>query len=763
MTEPLKVLIVEDSEDDALLAVRELQRLGRDVTFERVETPEGLSGALERQEWDAVIADYSLPHFNGLDALALVQAKGRDVPFVLVSGSVGEDLAVKAMKRGAHDYIMKDRLARLAPAVERELRDADVRRQRRKAEEALRESEERYRKLFEESNDAIFIHTLEGRILDVNRRACQMAGLSADELKTMQIQQLQTEEPVPTDSDFRDTSQSGSMRFESQIKRADGRLIDVDVSARLVDPEKGDVQAVFRDISERKRAAQELARERQFSNAVIQTAGALIVVLDTEGRIVQFNRTCEEASGFSADEVKGRSMWEVLIPPEEREAVREVFQDLTDETQLSTHENNWLTKDGGKRLITWTNSRLLDESGQVRWVISTGIDVTDQRQLEEQLQRAAKLEAVGQLAGGVAHDFNNLLTAILGYVDLDLTEVPEDTTLHEDLKRVRSAAKRASDLTRQLLAFSRQQAARPEVLDLNVAVENVSKMLGHLIEEHVELQLDLSEKPLTVRADPAQMEQVLMNLAVNARDAMPEGGLLTIETAVAELDESYVRTHAGARVGPHAMLAVTDTGIGMPPEIQERIFEPFFTTKEVGQGTGLGLSTVYGIVQQHGGSIQCYSEPNIGTTFKVYLPLAGAAAAVAAEESVFETEMLGEETILLAEDEASVRDLAARVLQDAGCTVLCAADGAEAMSLFREHAGRIDLILTDVVMPKVNGPAMAREARSVCPGVKLLFMSGYAGNPVERVGQNMAGVPILRKPFTARELTEKVRHALDKT
>jgi len=633
--------------------------------------------------------------------------------------------------------------------------------ERRRAAEALRESEDRYRRLFEESNDAVFIHTVDGRILDVNRRASQMAGLSEEKLKTMQIQQLQTEEPVPTDSDFKDTSQSGSMRFESRITRPDGRLVDVDVSARLVDTEKGTVQAIFRDITERKHAEQELARERQFSNAVIQTAGALIVVLDTQGRIVQFNRACEEATGLSIKEMKGRSSWEVLIPPEEREAVQRAFQDLTEETDLSTCENNWLTKDGKKRLISWTNSRVLDDSGQVQWVIATGIDVTEQRQLEEQLRRATKLEAVGQLAGGVAHDFNNLLTAILGYVDLDLAEVPEQTSLHEDLKRIRAAARRASDLTRQLLAFSRQQAARPEVLDLNATVENVSKMLGHLIEENVELELDLSEEPLTVRADPAQLEQVLMNLAVNARDAMPDGGLLRIETASVVLDEAYVRMHADARAGPHAVLAVTDTGVGMPPEVRERIFDPFFTTKEVGQGTGLGLSTVYGIAQQHGGSTQCYSEPNIGTTFKVYLPLAGAEQAAAAEESVFEMGIMGEETILLAEDEASVRDLAARVLQDAGYTVLCAADGAEAMSLVREHGGRIDLILTDVVMPKVNGPAMAREARSRCPGVKLLFMSGYAGNPVERMGQNMVEVPILRKPFTARNLTQKVRHVLD--
>ncbi|MCK4410486.1 MAG: response regulator, partial [Candidatus Eisenbacteria sp.] len=353
---------------------------------------------------------------------------------------------------------------------------------------------------------------------------------------------------------------------------------------------------------------------------------------------------------------------------------------------------------------------------------------------------------------GIAHDFNNLLTAILGYSELLRDELGPRDQKRMYADEIHKAGDRAASLVQQLLGFSRKQMIAPRVIDLNVALADSRRLLERVIGEDVRLDLIESEYPVHTLIDPVQVDQVLVNLVVNARDAMPEGGLLKVETASVMLDEAYVRMHADARAGPHAMLAVTDTGVGMPPEVRERIFDPFFTTKEVGQGTGLGLSTVYGIVQQHGGSIQCYSEPNIGTTFKVYLPLAGGAQAAAAEESVFEMGIMGEETVLLADDEASVRDLAARVLQDAGYTVLCAADGVEAMSLVREHGGRIDLILTDVVMPKVNGPAMAREARSRYPGVKLLFMSGYAGNPVERMGQNMVGVPILRKPFTARKL-----------
>jgi len=634
----LRALIVEDCQDDALIVAQELRRGGYDPQFRQVQTAEEMGEALSTGRWDAVIADYHLPRFSAPAALALVKERGLDLPFIVISGMVGEATAVAVMKAGAHDYIMKDNLTRLVPAVERELREARAR--------------ERHR-----------------------------------------------------------------------------------------------------------RGARQLARERQFSDAIVDTSGALIVVLDPEGRIVQFNKACQKATGYALDEVRGQLMWDLLVPPEELARAREVFDRPASDASHLPCELHWLTKEGHRRLISWAYAHVCDEKDKVQWVIGTGIDVTEQRRLEEQLRQTAKLEAVGRLAGGIAHDFNNLLTAILGYVDLNLPAVPEGTPLYDDLVQVRNAAKRAAALTRQLLTFSRQQPAEPEVIDLNAAVCDVSKMLRHLIEENVEIKLVLTDRSLNVKADPAQMGQVMMNLAVNARDAMPSGGTLTVETSV--VDASELDTGFDLALAPYAKLRVTDTGTGMTPEVRERIFEPFFTTKPVGQGTGLGLSTVYGIVQQCSGRIECLTELGRGTTFNIYLPLTETEEAPRPDRTDFGLRFGGRETILLVEDESEVRGLAARALRDFGYTVLCAPDGVEALELLGGREANVDLLVTDVVMPRMDGRELAQKVRLAYPGTKLLFVSGYDGLSAAGSAEALAGQAVLQKPFTAHRLAKRVRDVLD--
>src|SRR5881396_1278167 len=510
---PLRVLFVEDSAADAELMVRALRTGGFDPVSERVETAPELLAALERGPWDVVLSDYYLPSLEAPAALALVRERLPDIPFLVVSGSVGEDTAVAAMKSGATDYIMKDRLQRLAPAVERAIEDAVVRR--------------------------------------------------------------------------------------------------------------------------------------------------------------------------------------------------------------------------------------------------------DRRRLEQQLRASQRLEAVGRLAGGVAHDFNNVLTAVLGSTELLILDTPPGAAKREELDIIREAATHAQDLIRQLLAFSSRQALKPVVLDLNHLVKNVGKMLRRLIGENIQLTTEPAAELDAVCADPGQLEQVLVNLVVNARDAMPQGGRLTIATANVHVAEGGARVLA-VPPGRYVVLRVTDTGAGMDAATLERAFEPFFTTKPRGKGTGLGLATVYGIVRQSGGHIEVESMPGAGTTFRIYLPRVedvaeqGAASTAAAPAR-------GAETVLVVEDDERVRALARKALEQAGYRVLVAAGGKEALAAAEGHDGPIDLLMTDVVMPEMNGRTLTRRLTQRHPDLKVLYMSGYSDEDIAQHGVFETGTAFIKKPFTPSVLTKKLREVLDRS
>ena len=382
------------------------------------------------------------------------------------------------------------------------------------------------------------------------------------------------------------------------------------------------------------------------------------------------------------------------------------------------------------------------------------------KQLEEQLLQAQKMEAVGQLAGGVAHDFNNILTAIVGYTDLLAAELAPDARQHEDLEEIRKAARRAAALTRQLLSFSRKQVLEPRIVDVNGVVMNLDKMLRSLISENIEFTMQLAEDLDAARVDPNQLEQVIMNLAINARDAMPDGGRLTIETANAELDADYAAKHVSVIPGDYVMLAVTDTGCGMSAETKARIFEPFFTTKPAGRGTGLGLSTVYGIVKQSGGNIWLYSELAKGTTFKVYLPAIDSLPEDIGKVAPAEPTARGAGTVLVVEDDEQLRRLTHRALANAGYVVLEADRGRTALEVARRHAGTIDLLLTDIVMPDTNGRKLAETLRAARPGMRVLYMSGYPDRAIVSHGMLAPTDAYLSKPFTTEAIARKVREVL---
>jgi nitrogen-specific signal transduction histidine kinase/ActR/RegA family two-component response regulator len=392
------------------------------------------------------------------------------------------------------------------------------------------------------------------------------------------------------------------------------------------------------------------------------------------------------------------------------------------------------------------------------------VDITDRKMLENQLLQARKMEAVGRLAGGVAHDFNNLLTIIKGYVEMALQRCMDRPDLHGDIRRIENAADRAVNLVRQLLAFSRKQVLRPKILDLNAIVVNLDQLLRRLMNENIEMKTFVSKDVGAIKADPGQIEQVIMNLVVNARDALPGGGRILIETSNVDLDSSYTLDHAVVRPGPYVLLAVTDTGVGMTADTVAHIFEPFYTTKESGRGTGLGLSTVYGIVKQSGGYIWVYSEPGKGTTFKVYLPrVMDALPSSTATEMPPSTARKGRETILLVEDEPAVRELIQMVLSERGYTVLEALAPEDAERLAGSNGAEIQLLLTDVVMPGISGRDLAKRLTARHPHLRVLYMSGYTFNVIAQDGTLEEGISFLQKPFTPQVLTEKVREALDRS
>ena len=648
-SDDLRLLLVEDNADDAGLILRAVERAGFSVTCRRVQSAIDCQTAFTAGQWDLVVSDYSLPQFNAMGALRCLHECDLDLPFIVVSGTIDEESAVTILKAGAHDFVTKQNLARLGPAIRRELQDARSRAERREAQRDLQVQRDMLRLVIDTNPNLISLKDSAGRYILVNQAVADLFGTTV----------------------------------QSLIGRRDDELNHV---------------------------AHEVTRSRVADASVLRTGEPQV---------------------------------------DDNESI----------TDVRTGSVRWFeTRRVPLRLADGTQQVLgISTETTERRAAQEALRIT-----EEQFRQAQKMEAVGQLAGGIAHDFNNLLTAILGYSELALEQVGADSDLGADLDEIRKAGERARGLTSQLLAFSRKQVLQPQILDLNTIVGEVERMLRRVIAEDIRFEITLEPDLHPIHADPGQLHQVLMNLAINARDAMPRGGTLTITTAntIASVGDC---AH-GAPPQPESCVALTvsDTGCGMSPEVCGRIFEPFYSTKGPGKGTGLGLSMVYGVVAESGGRIAVNSQPDRGTTFTIHLPVSAHTSARPMTAPSVQGQIGGTETILLVEDEDSIRELIRKILARYGYDVLEASDVTHALEIAKRHPAPIHLLLSDIVMPDLSGPDLAQRVVRHRRNLRVLYMSGFSSRLGTRVGALSHGVALLEKPFTPERLATSVRECLSR-
>jgi len=628
---------------------------------------------------------------------------------------------------------------------------------RKQAEKALQASEKKYRSIILNSPDLTMIQDMNGQVLYISPQAEKVTGhppaiflgqgflefihpVDREKAREAMANMLSGGELV--DFEYRFSGRDGSQHWLSHTAKPithDGKIYSI--------------QSSVRNITERKKIEQELLHTREINENLLKAANVIIVGSDAQGRITLFNETAEKLTGYTAAELAGRNLFEVLMPEFKFPAALAELRTMDKQGMPRTFEKPILTKSGEVRFISWQNN-VVSHDGEMIGSLSFGLDISEQKSLQAQFIHAQKMESVGTLAGGVAHDFNNILTVISGNVTMMKMDLQPNHDLHPYLQQIEEASSKAASLTQSLLAFSRKQVISPKPSDINTEVRNIRKMLMRLIGEDIDLEVTLSPQPLTVMIDTSQMDQVFINLIVNARDAMPEGGTIRITTRSVQVNLEAARMNDIAP-GYYAEISIADTGCGMDKATADRIFEPFFTTKEQGKGTGLGLAMVYGAIRQQQGAILVQSDMNVGSTFTIYLPLIEAA-----ETATSRTMPLafprGTGTILLAEDETAVRTITVKILQSQGYTVLTAVDGEDAVHLFREHADTIDLVILDVVMPTMNGKQAYDQIKLIRPEAKIIFATGYTDDILTIKGIHDEKLVVMQKPISPLELLQTI-------
>ncbi|MEO8199968.1 MAG: PAS domain S-box protein [Gemmatimonadota bacterium] len=747
----LRVLLIGDNEDDFVLAGR-LLKGARFDRFELEWTSDYARGleAVRTGSHDAYLIERDLNGRLGLDLVREAVRGGSTVPMILLTSAADDGLHLDALLSGSADYLDKNRLD--SGLLERSIRHAIDRSQHFLE---LRRSEERFRVLVENLTDGITLLGRDGTVLFASRSTTSILGYEVAELIGRNVFEfMHPDDMAPSMRRFSDSlGKAGApITAEYRYRRRDGtwRHIEAVMVNRLEEPAVRAVVATIRDVSERKQGERGLLEREQQFRALFDSALDSMVLVGDDRRFLDANPAACELFRLPRETLLTQVI-DRFCPPDF--PVTERWTSFIEDGEFKG--DFVLLLDSRTRREVELSARAHVLPGRHLLVAR---DVTERNEMENRLRQAAKMEAVGRLAGGIAHDFNNLLTAILGCCELLGLELQDLPDTWEDLDEIKRAATRAGALTQQLLAFSRRQVLNPKVLDLNNEVEGIRRMLGRLIGEDIELMARLDPHTGRIRADPSQLEQIVLNLAINARDAMPEGGTLSIETGNAEPPEEWANPPEQC-----VMLTVRDSGTGIDENIQPHIFEPFFTTKELGKGTGLGLATVYGIVKQSGGYITVESAPGKGATFRIFLPRVDGSIELQGKTGPLGVLARGSETILLVEDEVAVRRLARRVLRQQGYVVIEASSGREALRLAAEHPSQLDLLLTDVVMPGMSGPELAEQLRKEQPSLRVLYMSGYADEALGHHGVLRDGLAFLQKPFSPQDLTRRIRESLGPT
>ena len=774
----LYVLMVEDAREDVELLERHFITSGYLATIDSVASPDAMREALANRDYHVVIADCGVAGLGVMSALSLLMQSGRDIPFIVLADTISDEMVVTALRGGSHDYVLKAHLGRLLPAIERGRQEVlghvmkrAIKAARQEAEESTRIAESRLQGVINSAMDAIVSLDAQERIVVFNAAAERMFGCTAaealgaslDRFIPLQQRELHRQHIRDFGGSNATTQEMGSLGRLSAVRwNGEQFPIEASISQVLVGEEKL-FTVILRDVSQRLRTEEALRQSEEELQAIYHHVAVGIEHASLEGRLLMVNPAFRNLLGYSGRELLGKTVEEITYPGDRGPESLLLESLLKRERDFYVMEKRYLHKDGSPRWVIVTSSLVRDADGEPSSRATIVQDIAERKRaeaLEERLQQAQKLESLGQLAGSAAHDFNNLLSVILGNAELLFDELPQGDPRRARAEQIQTCVRSGVELTGQLRAFSRQQPMIPQVVDLKKLVAEMKPILLQLLPPGIDVAIHCPEETCPVKVAPERMQQVVLNLATNARDAMRDGGRLGIEIRSVNLDEEWVQSHLPMAAGRYQMLAVSDTGPGMDPEILVHLFEPFFTTKENGKGRGLGLATVYGVVKQCGGDIWVDSKPGVGSSFQVYLPHADEPVEPAGSAAPVPNKLGGHETILLVEDSASLRRLAREALARQGYVVLEAADGIAALELSGTYDGQIQLLLTDIVMPRMRGTELAERIAEQRPRTGIIFLSGYAEEFLSH-RNGASPVTLVQKPYAVSALLRTVRQVLD--
>jgi PAS domain S-box-containing protein len=746
---PIKILVIEDSEADFQLLQRSLKKQLPLYNSRRVASRQELKDALEEGGWDVVLSDYAVPGMDFRGNLDFIHERMPDIPVIMVSGSVGEEAAVSLVGSGILDFVFKDNLVRLGGAIERGLQEAAEHVARTEAEGALRT-------LVNAIPESAILTDTEGIILAANETVARRYGKIAKQLIGTYFYDL-----LPPDvAEVRKKHAAESIRTGQPRHFEDFRLGRyIDNFVHPIKDAKGQVRRLAIlgiDVTDRKEAEEKLKEQA----ALLDITSDAILVKDLEYRIIHWNRGAERLYGWSADEAKGKTTLELLFQEKYASEANTAQKEAVEKGEWhgDLHQR---TKDGRELIVEGRWTLMHGEQGEPKGILSVNTDVTARRSIEAQLLRSQRLESLGTLAGGIAHDLNNVLSPILMGVDGLSFRNPDDST-RRIIEIIKTSAQRGANIVRQILNFARGMEGTHGEVQVKHVLREIEEIIRETFPRSIVLKSDLPRDLWPINGDATQLHQVLMNLCVNARDAMPDGGWLTLSAENVQLDEAYARMNIEAKPIRYVVLKVEDTGTGMAASVLEKIFDPFFTTKDPGKGTGLGLSTVRSIVKSHGGFINVYSEPSKGASFKIYLP-AAEQGSVSPVEGPEEGIPMGEgELILVVEDEVSLRDITRQTLESYGYRVLTALDGTDAVARYIERKDEVRLMITDMMMPYLDGPATIRAIRRVNPAARIIATSGLMISEYAKEAKGLGVEAFLAKPYTAETLPQTIRRVLER-